>query len=367
MKILFAIKNMSNAKGGAERVLSVVMNGLVEKGYDVSLLTFDERGLDSFYKIDPKISRVSLAIGHSGQKAGFGETMARMRAIRRVVQVRKPDIVVPFMHSMFIPVAFALMGMRVPVLASEHIVPMHYRKKWHEYILLMLASLFVNKITVLSQAVRKMYPFFVRRKMVVMPNPVYLFPEEIDKPREKPDQKVILNVGRLSEQKDQKTLVRAFALIADKYPDWIVKIIGEGEAHEYLKSLVKEKGMEGRILLPGGTDRIAREYAQADIFAMPSKYESFGLATAEAMSFGLPVVGFKECAGTNEIVEHEKTGLLVTRSKRMRGENFSVALEALITDEEQRKRLGKQAKKDIVKFQPTIIVKRWDDLISSLV
>lgn len=362
MKILFAIKNMNNAKGGAERVLSYVVNGLAEKEYDVTLMTFDERGLDTFYEIDERIKRVSLAIGNSKTSSGWRETLARMRAMRRVVQVRKPDIVIPFMHSMFIPMAFGLIGVKTHIIASEHIVPKHYRKKWHEFLLLMLSSFFVEKITVLSYTVRRLYPGFIRRKMVVMPNPVYIHPEKIEEGEVDPARKIILNVGRLSEQKDQKTLVRAFAMLADKYPDWDVHIAGDGEMRGFLEDLIEEYDLSTRIHLIGTTHHMAREYKRTQIFAMCSKYESFGLVTAEAMSFGVPAVGFSECAGTNEIIQNEKNGLLVARDKA-REKNFAEALERLMKDSDLRQKLGAQAKKDIVKYQPSIIVNLWEDLI----
>lgn len=362
MKILFAIKNMKNAKGGAERVLSFVINGLADKGYDVTLLTFDERGLGSFYEIDERVKRVSLAIGNSKNKSGWRETLARMRAMRRVVQVRAPDVVIPFMHSMFIPMAFALIGVKTHIIASEHIVPKHYRKKWDEFLLLMLSSFFVEKITVLSYTVRKLYPAFIRRKMVVMPNPVYIHPENIQQGDINPARKIILNVGRLSEQKDQKTLVRAFAMLADDYPDWDVRIAGEGEMRGYLEELIEEYDLSTRVHLIGTTHHMAREYNRAQIFAMCSKYESFGLVTAEAMSFGVPAVGFAECEGTNEIIKDGKNGLLVTRDKA-REKNFAHALERLMKDSELRQKLGKQAKEDIVQYQPSIIVELWEKLI----
>lgn len=365
MKLLFAIKNMTDAKGGAEKVLAIVMNGLVNKGHDITLLTFDERGIDTFYEIDKRIKRVSLGIGKSSEHAGFIETTARMKAMRKVVKVRKPDVIIPFMHSMFIPMSLALIGLSTPVIASEHIVPQHYKKKWTEFLLLMISSLFVKKITVLSASIIDLYPRFIRKKMVVVPNPVHIYPCKDDKKQYDPSRKIILNVGRLSDQKDQKTLIRAFSLIAEKYPTWDVRIAGEGENREFLENLIDEKGLRNRIHLIGTTPNIAQEYKMAQIFAMPSKYESFGLATAEAMFFGIPAVGFIECDGTNEIIHNKKNGLLTLR-KGNHIENFSHALETLMKCKKMRKTLGNNAKKDIIKYQPELIVDRWEVLISNI-
>jgi glycosyltransferase involved in cell wall biosynthesis len=365
MKTLFAIKNMSNAKGGAERVLSFVVNGLAEKGYEVTLLTFDERDLNTFYEIHPAVKRISLGIGNAEKNASLSETIARMRALRRIVKVRKPDIIIPFMHSMFIPMSFSLVGCKVPIIASEHIVPQYYKKKRYQYLLLLLSSFFVQKITVLSDQVKKSYPKFLRSKIVVMPNPVYIHPEKIVERKRNATRKIILNVGRLSDQKDQKTLIRAFSMIGDQYPQWDVRIVGEGENKEFLEDLIAQSDLTTRVHLVGTTNKISYEYKNAHIFAMPSKYESFGLATAEAMSFGIPAIGFESCPGTNEIINHQENGLLVRRNKN-HIENFAKGLEVLMSDQLLRRKMGEIARTDIVKFQPNLIVDRWESLIKDI-
>ncbi len=361
MKILFAIKDMNNAKGGAERVLSLVASGLAQMGHDVTLLTYDKLGGQSYYPLDKKVSRMSLGIGNSQKSASINETTARIQAMRRVLQVRKPDIVIPFMHSMFIPMSLACIGLGIPVLASEHIVPAHYKTRPLQFILLLISSLFIKQITVLSPNVRRSYPRIVRRKMVVMPNPVAPPIEEFNIPETQ--RRTILNVGRLDEQKDQKTLIRAFANIAALYPQWDVKIFGEGPLKPFLQKLIKKHALEDRVFLMGTTPNIGAEYAKADLFMMPSKYESFGLVTAEAMSYGVPVIGFKECPGTNELIRHNKNGLLISKHKKDRIVVLQKAMCSLMDDERKRAKLGNGAKDIVTKFHPDIIIRQWEHLI----
>jgi len=197
---------------------------------------------------------------------------------------------------------------------------------------------------------------------MVMPNPVYIHPEKIVERERNSTRKIVLNVGRLSDQKDQKTLIRAFSRIADQYPEWDVRIVGEGENKEFLEDLIVQKNLTTRVHLVGTTNKIAHEYKSAHIFAMPSKYESFGLATAEAMSFGIPAIGFESCPGTNEIINHNENGLLVRRNKE-HIENLAQGLEALMSNQNLRRKMGENAKKDIVQFQPSLIVDRWESLI----
>lgn len=358
MKIIFAIKAMESTKGGAERVLADVTAGLADMGHEITLVTYDSAGGGSFYPLSDKIVRKSLTIGNSNKRAKFGETIRRMIHLRRYIKSQRPDIVVAFMHSMFVPMAFALAGTRIPVVGSEHIVPEHYKDRKLEYILLYFSTFFLRKITVLSSAILKKYPRNVREKMVVIGNPVHMsVSSELPAQR----QSVILNVGRLEPQKDQVTLIRAFAKIANSHPDWKVRIVGEGALRPVLESEIAVLGMQDRIILAGTTKNIAKEYQGASIFALPSRYESFGLATAEAMAYELPAVGFADCPGTNELVIHGKNGLLVEGDDRVLA--FAVSLETLMRSPDMRAEMGVNGRESVRQYAPEGVVQKWNDLL----
>ena len=103
---------------------------------------------------------------------------------------------------------------------------------------------------------------------------------------------MILSVGRLVEFKDHKTLIQAFAKISAEFPDWRVRIVGDGHLKGSLESLVAELNVKGRVLFIEPTKHIEREYANAELFVIPSYFEGYGLVTAEALSAGLPCIGF---------------------------------------------------------------------------
>ena len=125
MKVLFAIKRLNSAVGGAERVLCTVCSELATRGYTVTIVTFDSPAGQTFYSLDDRVKRIDLGIGDVEHQARMGETLYRMRALRRVVVEEKPQVAVGFMHSMFVPLAFAMAGTGIPVVGSEHIVPEH--------------------------------------------------------------------------------------------------------------------------------------------------------------------------------------------------------------------------------------------------
>lgn len=365
MKILFAIKALDNIKGGAERVLADVSAGLAAKGHDVSVLSFDPPGGQPFYPLNKKVRRITLGIGNAQSKATGREVIARMIALRRAAIETHPDVIVAFMHSTFIPAAFALIGTGIPLIASEHIVPNHYTKRKGEYLLLWLSTLFVKKITVLSEAIIQSYPSFLRSKMIAVANPVHQAKTLARPGKEGNDRNIILNIGRLTAQKDQATLIRAFAQLADRHPDWDLHIFGEGELRPALEKLIAERDLSQRVFLPGSTVDIEQHYQTAHIFALPSRYESFGLATAEAMAHGLPTIGFSDCPGTNELIIHEENGLLIDGEKD-RVQALTDGLETLILSPALRKTLGDKAPVRITPFHPDEIVAQWESLIAAI-
>jgi glycosyltransferase involved in cell wall biosynthesis len=363
MKILFAIKTMEDGKGGAERVLADITSGLADRGHDISVLTFDREEGVSFYPLNKKIRCLNLGIGNTYERSTLVETCARIISIRRAVKAESPDVVVPFMHSMFVPVSFALAGTGIPVVASEHIVPEYYKTRRFEFLLFLASSLFVQRITVLSTKVKAMYPRMLRKKMIVIENPVHEALIQPSQGRASSGRKVILNVGRLNPQKDQETLIKAFAKLATVYPEWDLRIIGEGELRAELEQLVGNLNLKNRIFLPGTTQNIAAEYQNADIFALPSRYESFGLATAEAMTHGLPVIGFADCPGTNELIVDNENGFLVDGENRI--DAFTAALEKMITSPDLRIKLGEQGRQIVKKYQPEAIIEKWENLVAA--
>ncbi len=360
MKLLFAIKSLDHARGGAEKVLANVTAMFAEREYDVQILSFDKEGGKSVYPLHKKVSRLPLSIGHPEQKTTFIEAFKRMAALRKAVKKQKPDMVIAFMHSMFVPMAFALIGTGIPVIASEHIVPQYYQNRKFEFILLAASSFLVKGMTVLSDAVRTLYPRYIQKRMSVIPNPVFIGNTKGKIPP-KPEQKLLLNIGRLDPQKDQKTLIAAFARLAEDFPEWDLKIIGEGPLRPDLESQIHALSLSERISLPGTTDRIAQEYEAASLFAMPSRFESFGLVTAEAMAYNVPAVGFADCPGTNEIIQDQKNGLLVTGENRAQA--FADGLSALMKDDALRHKMGTTACQSVERYSDENVFEAWVNLI----
>ena len=307
MRLFFVTKSLT-FQGGAERVLVEVTGALAERGHDVSVATFDRPALDPFYPMSRKVIVRPLGIGDIGTSTGVVALADRARALRGLVKSTLPDVAIGFLNSSYVPMAIGLIGSGIPVIASEHIVYEHYRTLTLQRLILHTIAPMTDAFTAVSDEMRESFPPRIRRKMHVIPHPIAPFRSPADVVGG--TRKILLSVGRLEPQKDFATLVSAFAMLADEFPQWILRIVGEGALRQSIEAQARELGLATRIELPGSVRNIEQEYGAAQLFVLPSLYESFGLVTAEALSQGLPAVGFADCPGTNALITPGHNGLL---------------------------------------------------------
>ena len=360
MKVLFAIKTLVNAVGGAERLAACLSTSISEddKDWDVHILTFDNEENPPFYPLGDHVTRHCLGVANTAQKAKIWQYPSILLNTRRTVLREKPDVVVAFMHSMFVPMSLALIGSGIKVIASEHTVPQYYKTRPFEFMLLRLCSFLSCGITVPSAQVGKLYPKAMQRRMSFLPNPIisnFMKSDVIT-------QKAILSVGRLNKDKDYRVLIKAFSLIAHQHPEWILVIYGDGQERENLENLIKECDLSGRVSLAGISHDMDFVYQTGAIFVLPSKYESFGLSTVEAMSHGLPAIGFEDCTGTSEIIKEGVNGTLVQDRTPT---SLSKSLEHLIQHPEIRKKYGDNGHDQSKEFMLEKCTLAWRKYISS--
>lgn len=137
---------------------------------------------------------------------------------------------------------------------------------------------------------------------------------EIDKAAKKEsigvpaDKILIISAGELIDRKNHEVIIRALAEL--KNPDIYYAIAGKGELKEYLENLVKELGLDEKVLFLGFRTDVFELYHAADISAFPSKIEGLGLAGVEAMAAGVPLVS-SNVHGILDYVIDGKTGFAV--------------------------------------------------------
>jgi colanic acid/amylovoran biosynthesis glycosyltransferase len=162
----------------------------------------------------------------------------------------------------------------------------------------------------------------------------------------------VLCVGTLHEVKGQAHLVEACRLLARQGVDVACRLIGTGPDHAMLARLIREAGLEGRVVLAGPRTRteIADELRAADVLVAPSvrtrqgRREGIPVVLMEAMSCGLPVVA-SAISGIPELVEDRVSGLLVPPGD---AHAIADALQLLDSDPVLREHLGRAARRRVL-------------------
>ena len=172
----------------------------------------------------------------------------------------------------------------------------------------------------------------------------------------------IISVGRLEEVKDFYTLILIFSVIVKKYPNYVLKIIGEGSMREKLEEQIKNCNLEKKIILTGklNENEINNEFLKSDVFVLTSKSESFSLVLCEAMNYGVPCVAFDVDVGPREIIKNSVNGLLIE------DRNIDLMIkkiDGLLSNNDIRKKMGIDAKKKASQYYPDKILDKWVDIL----
>jgi glycosyltransferase involved in cell wall biosynthesis len=173
---------------------------------------------------------------------------------------------------------------------------------------------------------------------------------------------VVASVGSLIERKGMDLLVRSLARLRD--PNIHLVIAGEGPQRSALQRLAADLSMQSHVHFLGYCADISPVYATADIAALASRAEAFGLAAAEAGYFSLPVVAHN-LPGVGEVIENGRTGLLVPVENV---EALARALQQLAADPEKRKNMGAAGKDRVLqRFSVHRMVSSFEALYEDLV
>ncbi len=354
MNIFFILASLGS--GGAERVVSLLANRLSELGYQVEIICLKYN--DVYYQTDSRV-KVTLAMQQTKNR------LTELLWLRKYIKKQMPDVVIPFTEGVYCFTILSLLGTGIPIIASERLYPaaMSLTRKLLKRLLLPYADWLV----VQTQSIKDFFPKRIQKKTSVIYNPVVteVF-REIDNGQLTIENEGKLNriisVGRLYPQKNQEMMIRAFAKMADEFPDWQLVIYGEGPLRESLELLVDSLEMQGRVLLPGRTEHVIEELRKSKIFCMSSDYEGMSNSMIEAICVGLPVISTK-VSGTEELIKDGVNGLLVGIGDE---KGLTICMSALMSMSEMRESMSKNNKKHADLFKMDNVVDQWLELINNI-
>lgn len=373
MKILYLIKSFA-AKAGTERVMSDKMNWLSERGYEITLVTYEQGTHPFAFPLNSSIKHYDLDTRFFElAKYNIVKRLFRYSVLKRhfkknlqsIMNVVKPDIFVSTTYSL--PLFDVLLQIES---SSKRIIESHvacctvkkaenYRSsfllhsifKLYDKWMLDHIRRFDGLVTLTENDANEWAKY--SNNVCTIPNPVTFIPEELAPVG---DAHRIICVGRLHEQKGFDLLIEAFSLIADKCSEWSVDIYGDGDEKQTLNNLIVSHNLEGRVTINSSTGNIYREYLNSSFFVLSSRYEGFGLVLLEAMSCGLPCISFDCPYGPGDIIEDGCNGFLVDNGNVQK---MADKILWMIQNRDSRIEMGKRAKRSIMCYERNEIMKKW--------
>jgi glycosyltransferase involved in cell wall biosynthesis len=324
--------------GGSERHLLTLLPALRERGVDARFVGLDVEGSDAL-----RFYRELEAAGVPGRHVRCTvDVNPRMAAdVIRAVRDEAPDLLHTHLVHGDVYGTIASRALGIPFVSTRHNDD-RYLLGPFRFVDRAFAS-GTSRIVAISHAVRR----FLVETAGLPPERIEMIHYGLDDPPEAPSEltpgdagvppgaPLLLAVGRLTEQKDHATTLRALASLRKRRPEAVLAILGIGPLEQETRRLAHKLGLADSVLLPGRVE--VRDWlAAASVLVHSSRWEGFGMVLLEAMLAGLPVAATRVSA-VPEIVADGETGLLVQPGD---WQGLARTLDRLLADPARARALG---------------------------
>ncbi len=347
MKALIVTPGLSG--GGAERVATNIANALSAYGHEVAVApVYDDK---HEYRLTEE-ARISACLS---TRKGIRGTLDRSVKLKKLLSAEHPDVTL----------SFVITDMAFSELTAAPVVQTLRNDPWNEGTnkahKVLRDFAFQRASAVVFQTGKSMeyFPDSIRAKGIVLPNPL----EVASLPRWSGDatKREFIAAGRLEPQKNYPMLFRAFACFSATHPDHVLSVYGEGSQRKELESLIRDLGMDGRIVLKGRTNQVHECMAAASCFVMSSDYEGVSNSMLEALCIGMPcVVTDHSPGGAREYITDGENGLL---TKVGDFEDMARAMARIADEPGLAERLGAKAALTRGRVDSETVCRQWERML----
>ena len=378
MKILYAVGAV-NLPGGYDRIIIEKANYLAEHDHDVIITVASHALVKPYYPISEKVRLIDFNIDfHQQYRHGlfyraylYFSLMRQYRnALENLLYSEQPDVVISTLGR---EIDFITGIQDGSIKIGESHIAKDYVRNLHLMecrgsLYRMIATIWRKKI---ERNVRKLAALVLLTqhdanswegftKTVVIPNSLPFYPPH----GSSCENKQVIFVGRLNEQKGLEYLVDTWAKVNLKHPDWVLHMYGEGEQKQLLSQMIEEAGLERVIISHPPTSMIKEKYLESSMFLLTSRFEGLPMVILEAMACGLPVVSFDCPYGPADMIKDGEDGFLV---EYLNTDEAAQRVCQLIENPELRKTMGMQARVNVQRYNRDVVMKQWTDLFESLI
>lgn len=304
--------------GGAQKFIADLLKHMDETRFEFVVITlFFWKDHEYFYDLLP-----DSVIVHKLDFRGFADARSWLRLYRLLREI-KPEVVLSnlfFSNTLFRVLSVIL---RYSVITVEHNT--YTNKAKIERLVDRLLARLTFKIVAVSKTVKEFT--IVQEKidadrftvihngidLTAIQNRCALLPEAGTLRKQfgiADDEIVLLNVSRLSKQKNHELLLSGFSRLSQRLPHIRLHLVGNGPERDRLESLARELNIIDRVTFFGMRQDVERFYKSSDLFVSSSDIEGLSIAYLEALSCGLPLVATKT-AGTDELIQEGRNGFFI--------------------------------------------------------
>lgn len=357
MNINFFITSLGG--GGAERVVCNLANYLVKKGHRITITVL--RGDDETYVLEKGVLVEYLQPDYyKGNKSKLYRLKEISSTISFLKHLPEDSLLVSMLE---LPVAYSLLFRSLykqKLIICERNNPEFY-SKGYQYVFRKLAHR-ADGCVCQTTTIMEWYITIIHNKTqtAIIPNSIN---ESVLKAAvsERKD-KIIMTMGRLEPQKNQKMLISAFAEVAKVYPEYKLYIYGKGPLENDLQNQIECLGVMGKVELKGFIKDTVSAFRDSSCFVLTSNHEGMPNVLAEAMAMGLPCIS-TDCGGggAKELIANGLNGILIPKNDKAL---LVESLKRLIDDQLYAKSLANEAIKIRERLAPDAIHLQWESFLN---
>ena len=361
MRIALVTREFNGVMGGLERQLLTIADLLTNNGHEVIIISLDvTKGETFFEKSDRNENFFQIGISNPKLRADLKTRLKRQFAMVKILREQNIDYCFAFMIGSLYVSRLPTLIAGIPLILCERNSPSMYRfiSRQRFRSIRFLTMLSAKAIIVQFESYREKYPFYLRKKILSIPNSV---PELVFRRETVNSQLKFTFAGRLSFQKQVPRLINGFAIYCAQGGSANLEIVGAGEQETLVLELIKEYNLEKRILLREPHPDISLVLRETNLLCIFSLWEGFPNILAEALAMGIPGIGFRECDGVNELIIDGVNGVLVDDN----GSDESIAIglrrsETLILRGDL---TSKKCRSSVAQYSGSIVRDKWETFI----
>lgn len=362
MKIVFSTDQIY-LHGGIEKVMAQKANYFADVlGYEVCILTTEQKQHSPCYELSSKIRLVDLQINYSREKSFVHPAnliKVPLHLYRWITTIRKlkPNNLIVCNYAFdfyWTPFLFSKIAKYKEYHSSRYYISKARSAakgiaKWGYA----LQDYCERSYTALLLLNSSEIDFYSSNSKQVIPNPIGTSNHTAPLIASQ-----AIAAGRLAPVKNFDTLIEIWAQVVQNEPTWTLSIYGQGEPEyvAYLQAKIHELKVENQVFICQAVPNLQETMQAYSMYLMTSHTECFPMVLLEALSVGLPCISYACPTGPSHIITPDQDGYLVSNQNQ---EAFVEKVLFLIRNAEIRTQMGAKAKQNVLRYAPDKVMNHW--------